>query len=280
MTAVLGVVPAAMHAQSREHKRYGFDAPEGRLMGYYSSTVAFSPAGMPNVDARSAVLGVEVSYIPRLSAAQRTAGYDKPEATNLAPAFPRPRIAVGLPGRVTLEASWIPPIRTFDVTANLLGVAISRPFVSVGSIDIAPRLSMLTGHVMGSITCDRETSENGGASLRLYYRAVCHSRQSEDRFEPTHLSVEAIAVRRHDTVSPYAAVGVRREWTRFDIGVIGADGARDQDQPLLELHATRGYGAAGVSWAPNAGRMRGALEVYYAPGSVVTARALAGLRIR
>src|SRR5512138_2753349 len=120
------------NAQTRELTRYGAGAPEAKLMLYYSSTVAFSPLGaplaatpyakvagtrrtMPRVEA-----AVELSYLPRLSAAQRTAGSDKPESTNLAPLFARPRVAARLPGDLGLEISWIPPVRLFDVKANLV----------------------------------------------------------------------------------------------------------------------------------------------------------------
>ena len=108
-------------------------------MLYYSSTVAFSLLGAPfGAGRRSATAdasarkssrfeaAVELSYLPPLSSEQRTAGSDKPESTNLAPLFARPRIAASLPGGFGLEVSWIPPVRVFDVKANLYAGAISR----------------------------------------------------------------------------------------------------------------------------------------------------------
>jgi hypothetical protein len=276
----LVVMSTSLAAQARVRERYDMGDSEGRLMAYYSSGVAFSPLGMFTVPRPGGLIAaVEVSYLPPLSASQRVAGNDKPEATNLAPAFPRPRAYVGLPGAFGLEVSWIPPVRTFDVAANLVSAAVTRSLGTVGSIEIIPRLSVLGGQVKGAITCDRETL-SGSAAYRVYYRAVCHNRQSDDFFEPRHLSLEAVGVLRRAGLQPYVMLGARTEKTEFDIGVINTDGSRDTDQPILELRTTRAYGSAGVSWMPNASRLRGAIEAYYAPGSVFTARILAGVRIR
>jgi hypothetical protein len=72
-------------------------------------------------------------------------------------------------------------------------------------------------------------------------------------------------------VTPYAAVGVRADRSRFDVGVITGDGSRDQDQPILELRATRPHLLAGADWRV-APRLRAAGELFWAPGSVLTVR--------
>src|SRR5690349_21262098 len=131
LAVALGVLGArSAEGQPREVKHYGSGAPEAKLMLYYSSTIAFSPLGTPFEPhaAATIVAGVELSYLPHLSAEQRTTGSDKPEATNLAPLFARPRVAVRLPAGFALEGSWIPPVRVFDVKANLLAGALSRSF--------------------------------------------------------------------------------------------------------------------------------------------------------
>jgi len=141
LVTALGL-PTVAHptaAQERELRSYGAGAPEAKLMLFYSSSIAFSPVGVPwgatGLSAMSVSVGraiprtelaIEVSYIPRLSADQRTVGFDKPEATNLAPVFPRPRLGIRLPWRLGLEGSWIPPFRLFDVTANVLGGGVAR----------------------------------------------------------------------------------------------------------------------------------------------------------
>ena len=290
LAVALGTATTASRvgAQGRELKRYGAGAPEAKLMLYYSSTIAFSPLGAPAVapggvaDAvASARLegAIEVSYLPRLSAAQRTTLSDKPEATNLAPMFARPRISMRLPGGFGTEVSWIPPVRVFDVKPNIVAGAMTRTFGSATGVRIVPRVSFLTGRVEGPITCNRETASSGGVALATYYAFVCYGRNSRDHFEPRHLSGELLVARAFSQgrFEPYLSAGARGERTRFDIGVIRNDGSRDPDNPVLEVKATRAYGTAGASWIATR-RSRLAAELYYAPGSAVTVRALAGLR--
>jgi hypothetical protein len=277
------IVPSARGgAQARERKSYGPGASEAKLMMYYSSTVAFSPLGVPLGAGHPSRFeaAVEVSYLPPLSAEQRTAGSDKPESTNLAPVFARPRIGARLPGGFGLELSWIPPVRVFDVTANLFAGAISRSFAAPLGMRIVPRASFLAGRVEGPITCNRDTAAEGDAALATYFSFVCYGNDSRDYFEPRHVSGEVLVARTSAgrRWQPYASVGARAERTRFDIGVIRGDGTRDPDEPILEVKATRAYGTAGTSWF-GLPRTRLAAELYYAPGSALTARVLAGVRV-
>jgi len=279
-------------AQDRQLNRYGPGAPEAKLMLYYSSTIAFSPIGVPYEAARRSEMaiaagrprsrvetGVEVSYLPRLSAAQRTTDSDKPEATNLAPLFVRPRVSMRLPAGFGIEGSWIPPVRVFDVKANLISGALSRSF-HAASVRVIPRVSFLSGRVEGPITCNREMATERGGDLLTYYSFVCYSNNSRDFFKPRHVSAELLVARSvaGGRLEPYASGGARAERTRFDVGVIRQDGSRDPDNPVLEVRTTRAYGTAGASWL-GVRRTRLAAEVYYAPGSAVTVRALAGLRL-
>ena len=307
LVVALGMAAArSLAAQPRELKSYGPGAPEARLMLYYSSTVAFSPlgrlagpdpqplieggvvAGRATMTAVSSVApspprveaSIELSYLPHLSAEQRTTGSDKPEATNLAPVFARPRVAVRLPAGFIAEGSWIPPVRVFDVKANLFGGAISRSFDVSSRVRLVPRASFVGGRVEGAITCNRESMTSGSAALATYFSRICYSNNSRDYFEPRHVSGELLLTRsmRGGRFHPYVSAGARNERTRFDIGVIKPDGSRDQDQPVLEVKTTRAYGTAGTSWLGPAGT-RLAAELYYAPGSVVTVRGLAGVRL-
>ena len=285
-------VSGGIAAQTRELRHYEPGAPEAKLMLYYSSTVAFSPIGVPYGAGRASTLetdrgrsdprlemAVEVSYLPPLSAAQRTTGSDKPESTNLARVFARPRLAVRLPAGFGLEASWIPPVRVFDVTANLFAGALSRSFTTAFNVRIVPRVAFLGGRVEGPITCNRDTATEGGADLATYYSFVCYGNDSRDFFEPRHVSGELLVARpfANGRFEPYVSAGARHERTRFDIGVIRGDGSRDSDNPVLEVITTRAYGMAGASWL-GVRRTRLAGEVYYAPGSALTVRALIGLR--
>ena len=111
--AGVAVASSPAGAQLRKLEQYGSGAPEAKLMLYYSSAVAFSPLGVPyGVQRPSAAIAagrtpprleasLELSYLPSLSVEQRTTGSDKPEATNLAPVFARPRVAARLLRRVS-----------------------------------------------------------------------------------------------------------------------------------------------------------------------------------
>ncbi len=276
VAALLCAWPAAAEAQRREIQRFDADDPEGRLMAFYSAAVAFSPVGGVAPDALH--LDVELGYVPPLSAAQRTTGFDKPEATNLAPVFPRPRLRARVRG-FALEGSWVPPLRVFGVRANLVAAAVTAPAVRAGRFSLAPRLAGLGGRVRGPITCNAETAEEGGRDLLVYYAGVCHGNDSDDAFEPNHVSLEVLVAREGGRVRPYVSLGARRDRTRFDIGVRRDDGARDLDHPVLELRDTRPQVALGAAWT-GPRRTRLAAELFWAPGSVATVRVAAGAGLR
>lgn len=276
LALLAGVWAAPALAQARLTERHTFDEPEGRLIAFYAATMAFTPAGLP--DGTRLGLGVELTMVPRLNEAQRRPSIDKPEATNLAPLFPRPRLGVQL-GSVYAEASWIPPVRVFDVEANVLSGSVSWPALRVRDVTIAPRLWGTFGRVRGTITCAESEMVGKGSALETYYALVCHGNESDDWFEPRLLGGEVVASRLAGPLRVYAIAGARLDRTRFDIGVIRLDGSRDADHPILELDATRPHVALGASWQA-ASRLTSGMELFYAPGSVFTVRATARWSVR
>lgn len=269
VVALLTVPSGGLGAQERVLERHTFSDPEGRLLAFYSAAMAFTPAGVPPDGSRLSFL-LEVSHVPALNRDQRRPSIDKPESTNLAPFFPRPRVALRL-GGWSAEASWIPPMRVFDVEANLGGFALVGPSAQVGSFRVAPRVWAMVGRVRGSMTCSTQEMLGRGADLELYFNTVCHGRESDDWFEPRMLGGELLASRSLFGARTYALLGARVDRTRFDIGVLTPFGERDQDHPILELHAFRPHVALGASWLVRRGVAAGG-ELFYAPGSVLTAR--------
>ena len=268
------------HTGARIVEQHRWHDPEGRLMAYYSAALAFSPVGAPRIAAPwGGSLGIELSYLPALSDAQRSAGFSKTQSTNLAPIIPRPRFALSLPGGFAIEGSWIPPMRVFGVTANLLSAAITRPVPVRGNVLLTPRIAGTTGSVKGPITCNQELEENGGGD-GLFYAHVCHSMESEDRFEPVAVSGELVASRtiRGGSIAPYLGLGIRHERSSFDVGVRYSDGSFDPNHPILELDLTRGYGFLGATWS---GPRRSAIsaEMFYAPNSLLTGRVQASIQL-
>ena len=213
-----------------------------------------------------------MSHVPSLNKAQRRPTIDKPESTNLAPFFPRPRGTLRI-GSWTVEASWIPPMRVFDVEANLVSGAVITPAMKLGTYATALRLWGTLGRVKGSMTCSTQTMLGHGPDLELYYNTVCHGRESEDWFEPRMVAGEGVISRALGTGGGrlYAVAGARVDRTRFDIGVLTQDGVRDADHPILQLRTVRPHGALGASFRARRGLLAGG-ELFYAPGSLLTAR--------
>lgn len=259
--------------EGREVQTRQASEPEGRLLAYYSATMVYSPLGASGARRRWSV-GVEGTWLPPLSESRRRPGIDKPETTNLSPILPRPRLTLATP-LALLEASWVPPVTVADARANLLAVAISRSLITWRGATFSPRLSFVRGRVQGAITCNAGTAVKGGADIATYYAAVCHGRDSDDWFEPRIASGELVAIRPLSRAGAQVVFsgGARVDRSRFDIGVIRADGVRDPDHPVLRLRDTRPHMSAGITW-PLAGRVTGAAEWFYAPGSVTTVRAL------
>lgn len=269
--AFFAAVPDAS-AQGRPVERREFSDGQGKLMAFYSSALTFSPVSAPRTREPGELgIGVELAYVPRLDAEQRRVG-DKPESTNLAPVFPRPRVTFALSERLALEGSWIPPIEFFDVKANVASLAVSYAVPVRGAVRLSPRLAGTIGTVEGAITCFEELATRS-PELAEYYVEICNARESRDRFEPRHLLLELLAgwERIGARIIPYAGLGARGDWTRFDIGVIRDDGTREPDHPILELRTVRPYGVLGAGWRVTS-RVRGGGELLYAPGSLVTIR--------
>ena len=112
-----------------------------------------------------------------------------------------------------------------------------------------------------------------GSDLELYYNTVCHGRESDDWFEPRMLAGEGVVSRPLGSGGGrlYVVAGARVDRTRFDIGVLTLDDARDIDHPILQLRTVRPHGALGASWRVRRGVLAGG-ELFYAPGSLLTAR--------
>lgn len=272
---------SSAEAQQRERQRHDFESSEGRILGFYSAALAFTGGGPAHDEtAGDLSFALELAYVPYLTRVQRTAGFDKPQSSNLAPAYPRPRFIAGLPWRIRAEASWIPPLPLFDAKANLLSVAFSRPIGDLRGLRLVPRLALTGGYVEGAITCNEDLLD-GGVDELVYYANVCYSGESEDRFEPLHASAELLASRPMlgGRFVPYVSGGARYESVRFDIGVIRQDGTRDQDHPILEMEATRPFALVGAQWRPYE-RFATGTEIFIAPGSLVTARVLATFALR
>jgi hypothetical protein len=133
--------------------------------------------------------------------------------------------------------------------------------------------------VKGAITCYEDLG-HGTPDQQEYYEFICNGNKSDDHYLPRHLMAELVAARPlgGGPLVPYAGLGVRRDHSRFDVGVVTDDGTRDPEHPILELRATRGYAFAGATWTV-ARRLGASGELFYAPGSVFTVRLQGSVRV-
>ena len=265
-------LPICIGAQERAVERRGFDEGQGKLMSFYSASLTFTPVMAPRARERGDLeLGLELAYVPNLSVEQRRVG-DKPEATNLAPLFPRPRLTYALTDRLAIEGSWMPPIEVFDVKANVISFALTWTSALHGSLRFTPRVAGMFGSVEGAITC-YEDMLTETPDLALYYGTVCYGHESRDDFQPRHALAELLVgwERESQWLVPYAGLGARGDFTRFDIGVIRTDGTIETDHPILELRTVRPYALLGTTILASR-RARATAELLYAPGSIVTVR--------
>lgn len=266
------MLPSAAAAQ-RPELRYDWDSPEGRIMGYYSAGLAFTPVAAPRRP-DGIEIGLELAYLPPLDEARRSGGFSKQESTNLIPVLPRPRVTVALPADFALEASYVPPVKVFGVKASLLSAAISRPVWTRPAYTLTARFAASSGLTKGAITCNDDILEEGGGNV-AFFQYVCHNRESEDAFHSPALALELLgAGASGKRLVPWAGLGVRHEQNRFVIGVKDFDGNVEPNHPVLLMNITRPYGMLGATW--NASRMADVSgELLYAPGSLLTGRFMA-----
>ncbi len=268
-TVVLGIgLAAPVAAQGICRPPYTSNA--AKVFANFAVPLAFGPLAAPApVRAGSLRLMLEGSYLPTLDAATRTPTICRPgkgpEHTDLLFAFPRPRVAVGLPGGLLLEGSWIPPVRLNGVKANLAALALGRSFqLGRGSMTGGLRIHATFGLVLAPITCDESGLADPGSEC---YQGT----RSDDRYHPTSYGAEASLGWRlaGGRVRPYLGGGLNFLRPRFQVEFVNRFGALDDTR--VELNLTRGVAFGGVTW--EAARGFGlAGEVYTAPADAVTAR--------
>ena len=270
-TALLALAPRA-EAQSR--RVLASDHPQAQLMGYYAAVMALTPVGSA---APGLEIGGELSFIPSLSDDQRRVGFGgtKYQDTNRCPVLPRLR-AARTGSLFTAEVGYVPPLRVCGVKANLLGVAVSAPLLSLHhDWRLALRVHALTGSLAASITCSADAVADP-ADL-VCYQGI----PSDDRVRPLALGADVILVHaghRHPRLDLYGLVGVRRERVQFDVNFTNEVFIAPQlfdDHERLEATLTRVHLAAGASYRLTR-RFRAGAELFHAPGALTTLRGRIG----
>ena len=160
-----------------------FDRPESWALKYFVSSTMLSGLDVPG-DYRpgSISAGLEMGWLPPLSTAQQNVGFNGRayQDLNKAPLMLRPRVTVGLPGRLAVTLAGNPPIRMFDVTPRLVSGAIEWGMLERRDWRVALRGHGQTGTVTGAFTCPASVvtappgSAGNPAALNRSQRRSCY----------------------------------------------------------------------------------------------------------
>jgi hypothetical protein len=214
--------------------------------------------------------GLELSYIPRVSDAIATPTVCRPgkgaENTDLLFAIPRPRVGMPLPLGLTLQASWVPPIRVNGVKANLFGISLEKAFGSLDGLVAAVRAHATFGSVHAPITCaDRELDDPTTECFR--------GTRSDDRLSPNIMGLD-VAVGGSlagGRLRPYGGAGYNRLQPRFQVNFTDQGGVLDDRRVEVDLDRLVLFG--GATWQAGT-RLSITGEMYSAPADALTGRVI------
>jgi len=242
-------------------ERLTFDRPEAWAMKYFVSSTMLSGLDVPgNHHPGSISVGLEAGWLPPMSTAQQRVGYygSAPQDLNKAPIMMRPRVTVGLPGRIALTAAGNPPIRSFGVTPRLVSGAIEWAMIDRQDWRFTIRGHGQTGTVTGAFSCPARLMNlpPGSAGNPTGCTSV-----SNDIATLRYAGVEVAASRRLGTVTPHLAVGVNYVDSQFEVRTEAFG------QPDYSLLATAGWmmsTSAGIAYTLTE-RLSIAADAFYAP---------------
>lgn len=245
----------------------GSESNEAKTLAIFSVPLAFGRGNAPEMF-YGFTAGLELTYLPQVSDAISTPTVCRPgkgpENTDLLFALPRPRLGMPLPLGLTLEASWVPPIRVNGVKANLFGVALEKAFGRVDGLVVAVRAHGTFGTIHAPITCDDDALEDPTSEC-------FGGTKSDDRLSPNIFGVD-VAVGgplASGRLRPYAGAGYNRLQPRFQVNFTNKFG--ELDDRKVEVNLDRLVVFGGATWQV-AERWGVSGEIYAAPADAVTAR--------
>ena len=277
VAAALHAVPPALAAQY-DACRPGAASNEAKTLAIFSVPLAFSQGGPPGLGhlgnghlgsgPTGVTIGLEASSVPSVDPATATPTICRPgkgpENTDLLPALARPRLGLGLPLGLALEASWIPPVRVNGVKANLFGVALSRSMGHPDGLVGAVRAHATFGTIRAPVTCDRDATGDPGSEC-------FHGQVSDDRLAPNLMGIEASVgwSMAGGRLRPYLGSGYSRLQPRFQVSFTNQFGVLDTTR--VEVNLDRAVFFGGAAW-----RLSDHLaitgEIYAVPADAATGR--------
>ena len=244
---------------------------EAKTFGLLSIPIAFSGAGVP-ARAHGISFGLEFATLPTVDSQTAKPTSCRPgkeaENTNPLPGLVRPRVAVGAAGFL-FEVAWIPPVRVNEVKANLVGLALARPFPLSSRWYASVRAHAVFGSLHAPITCDDDAIANPASECYLGTR-------SDDRWRPGVFGVEGTVGAGRGHLQPYFGAGYTLLRPRFRVNFTNAAGTTDNRQVVVNLQRVAVFG--GLTWT--SGVSSATVEAYSTPADGVSGRLLLRTTIR
>jgi hypothetical protein len=252
---------------------------EARLLAFYEVPAVFTMGGAPeHLSAGAVSVGGEAIPVPSPDPLLTHPDYcyqNTANNTKLAPVFARPRLVIGLPAGLAIEASYVPPVSVSSAHVTVGSVALSRSqSLSVGRSRVLLQLRAhgTIGRIDGPITCSRASLQTGDAGAPCYGTAP-----SRDSFDPRSLGAEAAIGTQFRRFDIYAGGGANWLRPHFRAGFTDARG--NVDHTTIDVALTRGVAFGGASL-----RVRDDLtlsgQLYAVPSDVSTLRLGVAYRVR
>jgi len=263
-------VAAALSAASARGQGFVEELDETRTeawaMRWFAAVATPTSFGAPEEAAAwSWDFGLEGGLIPSLSESDRRVGFNgtKVEDVNRSPVFGRPVVRLNLPAAFSLTAGWVPPIELDGVKANLVSLAIARPFWTGDRGRLGGQLSWLDGDVSGDITCPADEAEAGDDPDANPFNCL---EPSDDE-----MSIEAwtFELAWSFAASERFELFLSGLWQQLDSDFqVHAYYADFHDNTLLTYEGDSWAATAGLAWTASE-RWRIAGELYYSPLDVI-----------
>lgn len=181
----------------RDYERETFDSPEGWAMAHTLSSALNLGALPPETLAPwHWSVAAEMGSIPHLTREEQRVGFGgyKLEDMNKSPVFGRGRVLLGLPGKVSMEASWTPPVQVNGARPEgIYGLALEKSLFDEGGWQLGVRLFAVRGAASGDTTCSRSVASAAPGSADNLFG--CRE-PSDDRLQLDHEGVELMASHR------------------------------------------------------------------------------------
>ena len=279
--AVLSIAQRQVAGQCRVSS----SSNEGKLLAFYTAPLVFTMATAPEEMRPASIrIGGELEYLPKPDPAIERTGIcftQKSEHTSLSPVFGRPRITVGGPFGLALEAAYLPPVTIAKATPNLFSFGVSEAHhFSTGPVSSGTtlmfRLHGTFGNVKGPITCPRSSLQQSSPASPCY-----GTTPSKDTFHPDMLGAELAAgfVPGSGRFSFYAGAGANRIDPHFQVGFTDRSGNVDSTQVELESPLVRATVFGGATAIVRQIFDVGA-QVYSVPSDATLFRLMGGIRFR